>query len=238
MNILDKIAYYQGTEEPTPGKKQYKSDKAVIVKPRFKDPFYRNYDYVETNIEGGPGTGAYSGKYKSIEEFRKSKKQLKDKYKADDSYDKIKIRAKVLNIIIKTAIDFPIDDQITPILTEDLGYQDVGSYSASVPIGGQTDQYTQPTDFDNKTTDQLNYGVDHIDDKTERETYKKEDKKPNMEELLNRYLNPREPAIFGLPDGIETPEDLDPVATIAPNQNQYGITDSGNTLYNNFPITP
>ena len=67
---------------------------------------------------------------------------------------------------------------------------------------------------------------------------KKEEKKPKLEELLDRYLSPREPAIFGLPDGIETPEDLDPESTIAPNQQWYGTTDSGNTLHNNFPENP
>jgi len=255
---INKKAYYQGTEEPKPGQKQYKSDKAIIVQPRFVEPFYRNFDYCDCEgVSGppkhGPGTGVYKNmdEIKSIEEFRKSKEWLNNKYKADDQYiedtdknrneriSRMRVRASIMNEIMKTAIDFAIDEQITSIPQGDYGTGDeMGSYSDSVPIGGRTDQYTPGTDFDGKTTDKLNYGVDQVDNRTERETYKKEEKKPKLEELLDRYLSPREPAIFGLPDGIETPEDLDPESTIAPNQQWYGTTDSGNTLHNNFPENP
>jgi hypothetical protein len=71
----NKKAYYQGTEEPTPGKKQYKSDPAILVQPRFEEPFYRNYDYMDTEgIDGEPQYGPGSGwnhvmEHKSIKEF-------------------------------------------------------------------------------------------------------------------------------------------------------------------------
>ncbi|CAB4197086.1 hypothetical protein UFOVP1290_606 [uncultured Caudovirales phage] len=45
-----KKAYFQGTEEPSPKKKKYKSDPAIVVQPRFEEPFSINngtYYYVK-----------------------------------------------------------------------------------------------------------------------------------------------------------------------------------------------
>lgn len=178
-----KKAYFQGgggINEPTPGKKKYKSDKAIVVQPRFEEPFYRNYDlYDVPGVSGGepkhgPGAGWNSmHKYKSISEFLKAKrKKLKDKYKADDSWiedtesnrkeriSKMKTRANLISKITKMAIDFAIDDQIhsDPILGES------GAYSDSVPIGGASDEYLPQPDFEGKLPTELNFGRDYTDE--------------------------------------------------------------------------
>lgn len=118
--LLRKLAYFQGgggVNEPTPGEKKYKSDPAIVVQPRFKEPFYRNYDlYTIPGMEDiGPGTG-YHGlqNYKSVGEFLEARrKRLAPRYKADDSWiqdngertksPNIKARAELMNRIIKTA---------------------------------------------------------------------------------------------------------------------------------------
>jgi hypothetical protein len=88
-----KIAYFQGgggANEPTPGKKKYESDPAIVVQPRFEEPFYRNYDlYTIPGMEHiGPGSG-YHGlqNYKSVAEFLKARRErMKPRYVADDSW--------------------------------------------------------------------------------------------------------------------------------------------------------
>lgn len=89
----NKFAYFQGgggVNEPTPGKKKYKSDPALVVQPRFKEPFYRNYDlYKIPGMEDiGPGTGHHGlQNYKSVQEFlEERRKRLKPRYVADDSW--------------------------------------------------------------------------------------------------------------------------------------------------------
>lgn len=246
MKSLQKDAYFQGgggVNKPTPKKKKYKSERAIVVQPRFKEPLFKNYDLYETEgVDGpakhGPGTGLYQNmdKYDSVEDFVKQKrKRNKDKYKADDSYieddgsitksekksNKIARRMMLLSVLTKTAIDFPIDDQIgsTPILG------DSGSYTYSIPIGGQLDEYLTMPDFEGKGPEELSHGRDYTEDGDE-------DKKINIiQSLLTELegkLNPTEPSLYGLPDGISPKEDLD-----APNDEDpdYGTTDSGNTLY-------
>lgn len=269
-----KKSYFQGTEEPTPKKKKYKSDPALVVQPRFKEPFYRNYDlYDVPGFEHiGPGAGWNKmDKYDSIQDFLKDKrKKMKDKYKSDDSWQldngtrtkknpNIQARAVIFNRIIKLAgdymlppkehgtsiydwknspyqgkpkapikrhdsndIDFPIDDQIGsgPILG------DSGTYSDSVPIGGQLDEYLTEPDAEGKSPDKLDFGRDYVEDE-------QADKELDLDALSQKYLKPAEPSIYGLPDGISPPEDLD-----APNNEnpQYGETDSGNTLYDKMWI--
>jgi hypothetical protein len=235
---LNKKSYYQGgggVNEPTPGKKKYPVDKAILVQPRFKEPFYSNYDLYETEgVNGKPKSGPGAGwhhmhNYKSIKEFRDAKrKHLEDKYKADDFWiedsesnrkqriKKMKIRAKLLSKIIKNAIDFPDDDQITDPTT-----WNSGAYSDAAQIGGRLDYYLPENDLEDKKPEELNFGRDYADDH------------PNINELLNRYLSPKEPALYGLPDGIEPKEDLDAPSDEQP---QYGTTDSGNTSYNEMWI--
>lgn len=90
---LNKKSYFQGgggVNEPTPGEKKYKSDTAIVVQPRFKEPFYRNYDlYTIPGMEEvGPGTGWHGLQdYKSVQEFLKDRRErLKPRYVADDSW--------------------------------------------------------------------------------------------------------------------------------------------------------
>ena len=116
-----KKAYFQGgggVNEPTPGEKKYKSDPALVVQPRFEEPFYRNYDlYTIPGMEHiGPGTG-YHGlqNYDSVQEFLEARRsRMEGRYVADDSWQidsgarvkknpNIKARAAIFERIIKTA---------------------------------------------------------------------------------------------------------------------------------------
>ena len=117
----NKKAYFQGgggVNEPTPGEKKYKSDPALVVQPRFEEPFYRNYDlYTIPGMEHiGPGTG-YHGlqNYDSVQEFLAARrKRMEGRYVADDSWQldsgkrtkenpNIKARAAIFHKIIKNA---------------------------------------------------------------------------------------------------------------------------------------
>jgi hypothetical protein len=230
-----KKAYFQGTEEPSPKKKKYKSDPALVNQPRFKEPLYRNYDLYDTPGEHSPGSGYHHLlEFKSVKDFLNDRrKKMKDKYKADDSWQldngtrvKKKARSNLLGRLIKVAIDFPIDDQISsPILG------DSGTYSDSVPIGGQLDEYLTLPDFEGKSADQLDFARDYTEDDETEDDEKKEKGSSFLlnKKFLEKYLNPAEPSLFGLPDGISPPEDLDAPSNENP---QYGITDSGNTIYN------
>src|ERR1035441_10177158 len=89
-----KKAYFQGgggVNEPTPKETKYKAEPAILVQPRFEEPFYRNYDLYNTEgINGpakyGPGAGwHHMHEYKSIREYLQHQRQrLKGKYVADD----------------------------------------------------------------------------------------------------------------------------------------------------------
>jgi hypothetical protein len=241
---MKKEAYFQGgggVNEPTPKKKKYKSEPKLVDQPRFKEPFFRNYDLYETEgvdgkAEHGPGAGLYQhmSDYKSVADFLKKKRERNsDKYKADDSVqeDDGKInktksarRKALLAHFIKNAIDFPVDDQISnPILGES------GAYSDSVPIGGMLDEYLSLDDFEGKSPDKLDFGRDY--------TEYTEPKKPvDIESIINKFLTPQENGLYGLPDGISPPSDLDADVTISNRDSAYGTTDSGNTLYDKMWI--
>lgn len=236
---LIKESYFQGTEKPAPKKKKYKSEKAIVVQPRFT--LFKNYDLydaegVDGPVKDSPGPGFYShiDEYKNVTDFRnKKQKANKNKYKSDDSYkeddgsitksqkksNKIARRMMLLSVFIKNAIDFPIDDQIgsDPILG------DSGAYGDSVPIGGMFDQSITTPDFEGKGPQQLNYGRDYTEDA-------KSDNSDLIKFLLDEsgMLNPKETDLYGLPDGISPPEDLENINNTNPG---YGTTDSGNTLY-------
>lgn len=237
-NPFFKTSYFQGgggVNEPTPHKKKYKSEKAIVIQPRFKEPFYRNYDaYDVPGADGkinqsGPGTGWHSmHKYKSISEFLKEKRRnMQDKYKADDSWiedtesnkkdrvQKMKTRAKLLYKLTKYAIDFPIDDQVTPILG------DSGTYSDSVPIGGITDEYLPLNDFEGKSSDVLDFGRDYTEEDI------------GEQEIVEETITPAESSLYGMPDGIIPIEDLDSPSSEDP---RYGTTDLGNNTYDKMWI--
>lgn len=242
----NKSAYFQGgggINEPSPGKKKYKIEKAIVIQPRFVEPFYRNYDlYNAEGVDGKPKHGPGAGwndmhKYKSIKDFvEQHRKHLQGKYVADDSYiednainyksrvNKMKIRSALFSKIIKMSkdinlIDFPIDDQIES--GSIIG--DSGSYSDSVPIGGQLDEYLTEKDFEGKGPEQLNFGNDYAD---------QDSKNPkNIDEIMNKYLSPAETDLFGMPDGIDPNSDLDAEVTVNNENPYYGITDSGRQMY-------
>lgn len=210
--MTGKIAYFQGgggVNEPTPKKKKYKSDKAIVVQPRFKEPFYNNYDAYETPGEHSPGSGWHSMEnYKSISEFLKAKrKKMKDKYKADDSWIEdngkitknpdIKARAAMLSKLTKIAIDFPNDEYIDPGLAT--GNQENTGYSN--PMGGYLDKYPPQDDFEGKPPTALNFGRDYVEN--EEPTKLPIDIK-DIEPLLDKYLSH---GLFGLPDGVDLPEE-------------------------------
>lgn len=124
-----KKGYFQGgggVNEPTPGKKKYPSDPAIVNQTRFKEPFYKNYDLYD--IPGfehiGPGAGWHSMQnYKSVQEFLDAKRQkMKGKYEADDTWidsngnytkkNPIKARAELLNKLVKIASSECTDSDI------------------------------------------------------------------------------------------------------------------------------
>ncbi len=219
--LKNKHSYFQGTEQPTPKKQQYKPEKSILVRPRFVQPFFKNYDLYETKGKHTPGAGYHSlMNDKSVKNFLK-KKRKKNKYKAKDSFKgkfrkkKIKSRLELLNSLVKNSIDFSIDDMIQSgsILGES------GSYSDSVPIGGYLDEYLPLYDFEGKSPDKLNFGRDYVEDAT-----------PYLDKLLV-ILSPKEPDLL-LQNGFDPEEDLDADRTVFDLNPDYDVTDSGNTLYN------
>lgn len=126
---LSKKSYFQGgggVNEPTPGKVKYPAEPAILVQPRFKEPFYRNYDLYDTEgVDGpaqhGPGSGwNHMNEHDSVDDFLKFRRQrLKGKYVADnfwiteDNYNErvkrmdniSKRRAALQPLLVKTAAD-------------------------------------------------------------------------------------------------------------------------------------
>lgn len=212
-NLISKKAYFQGgggSNEPTPKKKKYKSDPAIVNQTRFKEPFYRNYDLYD--IPGfdhiGPGAGWHSmQKYKSVSEFLEAKrKKMKDKYKADDSWiqdsgeitkkNSIKIRAHLFNQILKKAIDFPTDDQINSTIDHD---SDLSNHSLEI---GMALPLTMP-DFEGKSLVELNFGRDYIENENSTDY-------SLLDIIMNKYINHEgTQELYGLPDGFNNSEEED-----------------------------
>lgn len=230
---LNKNAYFQGgggVNKPEPKKKKYKSDPAIVVQPRFKEPLYRNYDLYNVPGEHGPGAGYHDmEKYKSVSEFLKAKrKKLKDKYKADDSWilddnsktkknPNIEARAAIFDRIIKTAIDFPIDDQVSMIsLDEEMLPKSHLSVVHVIP----------EQDLAGLSPDALNFGRDH-DHKAEPAKHHED----ILQKLFNKYLSPSETDLFGLPDGIDPNSDLDAEQTKQVDEPFAGKSDIGTNIY-------
>lgn len=151
------------------------------------------------------------------EQFALTKQLLKHYKKNSKKYSKS--RVSLFKRLIKQAndinnIDFAIDEQInSPILGNSGTYEDV------VPIGGMLDEYLPLNDFEGKSPDKLDFARDYVENT---------EPKNNLLNIINKLLNPKEPSIYGLPDGISPIEDLD-----APNieNPQYGETNSGSTIY-------
>jgi hypothetical protein len=190
-----------------------------LDKARFDEPLYQNYDLYDTEgVDGkakqGPGTGFYEhmGDYKSVADFLK-KKRKKNKSK------KASLRIKILKAILKQAIDFPIDDSFK----DPISPEENTSIQVALPFGGLTDEYLPENDQEDKSPDQLNFGRDFQNNREE----------PNVEEELNEIINPSQPPLLGLPDGME-PEEVDADKTLSKTPSGYGTTESGNTLYDNM----
>lgn len=246
--LQNKQGYFQGTEEPTPKKKKYKSDRAITVQPRFKEPLFKNYDLYETKGEDGlakhgPGTGLYQNmeKYKSVKDFI-DKKRKRNKYKADDSHiedtisnredriSKMKVRSRILYKITKIAIDFPIDDNIDPNLAHSNSDSNTDTSLGNANHGGgYLDKYLPMDDFENKPPSALNFGRDYTDDVEDSKELDLE----TLEALIEKYTNEQK-GLYGMPDGVNLqdgelrdPTDINPY---------YGTIDSENTLYDKLFI--
>lgn len=110
-----KLAYFHGGEginELTLSKKKYESDPAIVVQPRFKEPFYHNYDLytVPSMKDTSPGAGWHSlQNYDSVQSFLEDRrKRLKSRYVSDDSWQldndkRVKARISFLNRLVKNA---------------------------------------------------------------------------------------------------------------------------------------
>lgn len=222
----NKSSYFQGgggVNEPSPKKKKYKSDPAPRVQTRFKEPLYRNYDLYDVPGKHGPGAGWHSMQnYKSIQEFLKAKrKKLKGKYKAT-------ARLALLNKIIKKAcpddndIDFPLDNQINTELAGPMGEvcQDDNPAGQANLIGGYLDEYLPEDDFEGKLPTTLDFGRDYSSDEP-----------VSLDKLIEKYLEPAESNLLGLPDGISPISDLDADQTVTDKNPYAGINDTGRQMY-------
>jgi len=265
--LNNKQAYFQGgggVNEPTPKKPKYKAEKAIVVQPRFEEPFYHNYDLYDTEgVNGsprhGPGAGYHHvNNFKSIKEFLDhQRKRLKGKYVANDSYiteenrkeraNKMKIRADQIDVLIKLALDFPSDEQTSPILGDSESFEtpiklgpsspddttispgqvnlgDSESYPASAQIGGWMDKYLSQNDPDDKPESTLDFGYDLNDEPPIGRSYS------DLEQLEKKYLEPSpNHGLYGLPDGVDLPdEDLGDPTDLNPD---YGTVGPESLMY-------
>jgi hypothetical protein len=178
-----------------------------------KPLFYSNYDL---------GSG-WSGmqQFKSIKDFlkRRRKKHLINTGGSIADADVNKCaRLNLINRVIKLSkldcnnLDFALDSQITPILNES------NSYTNSVYWGSLYDNILPLNDFEGKSPDQLNFGNDYADPLNSK----------MHNQVLEDKINPAEPPIYGLQDGIIRQEDLDGIENKNP---WYGILDLGPSIY-------
>jgi hypothetical protein len=176
-------------------KNDHKLDKA-----RFDVPLHKNYDY---------GEGFYQNMqdYKSVKEFLKKRKK-KNK--------KSSLRTKILKVLLKHAIDFPVDDSFK----DPIQLEENNSIQTALPMGGLTDEYLPENDNEDKMPTTLNFGEDYQNDGSEEET---------IEDFLSE-VNTSESPLLGLPDGLDS-EDKTADKTISNRSSDYGTTNSGNTLY-------
>lgn len=184
-----------------------------LDKARFDEPFFKNYDLYDTDGKTGPGTGLYQhmSEYKSVADFLKKKRKKRKSKKAA-------LRIKLLKSLMKQAIDFPVDSSIKdPIQPENTGALQ------SLPFSGMSDKYVPLNDEEDKDATKLNFGEDYQNDGEESET---------IEDFLEK-VNPSESPLLGLPDGMD-PKDETADQTLSNRSQDYGTTDSGNTLYDNI----
>lgn len=168
-----------------------------MTKPRTEDSdlvFYKNYDPYEDGTGVGPGGGLHSGKYKSVKEFLKKKRRRK-------------IRSCLISFLTKYAADYPLDSQVTPILSEE------SSYQASIGPGGMYDSLTLEPDQEAKSPDKLNFGRDYADQEVIDE--------------VDPELTPAQPNWYG-EKSLLSRDELDSLYDQDP---RYGIGDFGTNIY-------
>jgi hypothetical protein len=126
---------------------------------------FRNYDLYDAPGVEGPGTGLYSGKYKSVTEFRNRKKKQKKKQEK---------RAILFKLLLKLAgkdknnITDPTNDTTTPI-----------PYAPAEPAPiGMLDGMYPKSDLEDNPISNLYYGImeTHMtdDDNSEKNDKKEE----------------------------------------------------------------
>lgn len=253
----NKIAYFQGgggVNEPTPGQKKYKSDPALIVQPRFKEPFYRNYDlYTVPGMENvGPGTGWHGlQNYESIKDFLNDRrKHLQSRYVADDSWQldsgqqtkknpDVKARMSILGRIIKYASSSissisqwrvkqdnnSIDFPLDEFMDPAVEEGiDEQADHNTNEIGGFLDDYLPENDFEDKDSSTLNFGRDYTGNTGP------DISNEDLQKMVEKYLNSSPThGLYGLPDGVDLPdEDLEDPNNSNPN---FGTTENGITMY-------
>lgn len=156
-------------------------------------------NFIQKNYSPDESLFSNMKQYKSVKDFLKKKKS------------KQRLRRLAMINFIARAIDFDIDQTITPIIG------DGGSYQESVAVGGRTDKYLSMNDFDDKDVSKLNIGRDY--DSEEKDGKGKSDKPIKTDHSIN---------------GLEreyNPEELE----VNFNQNNYyGIQDAGNNAYSNI----
>jgi tRNA nucleotidyltransferase/poly(A) polymerase len=204
--------------------KKYKSVKQYR---KQHDKKYHADDNDGRNYDLGKGLYENMDKYKSVEDFR-------------DDHD--------IN-----HLDFPIDDQVTPILGDSesfetpiklgpaagdmpndgispgsVGLGDSESYPASAQIGGYLDKYLSQPDMDDKPESTLDFGYDLTDSSPLGRGYE-DDQSDKLNELEKKY-NPAPPhGLYGLPDGTDLPdEDLGDPTDLNPD---YGTRGPESLMY-------
>ncbi len=249
-----KVAYFQGgggVNEPTPKKKKYKSEKAITVQPRFKEPLYRNYDLYDVPGEHGPGPGWHSMQnFKSVQDFLKARrKKLKGKYKAEDTWQedsgkRVKKKSSITTraSLLKNAIDFPIDEiDNGPIHFNEETVEDPLYLGPSGPPGdvttwpsatnmGDEKVYPYTAEMGGDTIpypDKEGKNVTNLnfgrDYVEDTEDHGSFDEE-TLDKLTEKYLSPAPPhGLMGLLDGVDLPdEDLGDPTDLNPDYGTLG----------------
>lgn len=106
------------------------------------------------------------------------------------------------------------------------------TYPSSVP-GGMYGGKTPENDFEDKPATALNFGQDYDTEDGTKSFRESGDElnEDDLQRLMNKYLNPAESALFGLPDGMDAPAH-DAEETMPGEQNGYYSTqDEGRQMY-------
>ena len=181
------------------------------------------------------GTHIYDWKNSPYQGTPKIPKQLKKnikkhKHNADDN----DIDFPIDDLINHDSMVYPIEDEYEirrekgdkyqfPSEGSSLDPENLNISMTTPQIAGEH-SYLPDTDFAGRSDEALNFGRD----------YDNEAEMPNNEklnDLENKYLQPSETNLFGLPDGIEPESDLDAEQTEQVEQPYTGTSDIGTQMY-------